>query len=301
MNQDDSRHDTLLAMLNMPPGSRIVLFGAGSAGQHAYTVLSHHFQVIAFTDSDSGKHGTQVAGIPILPLDGIAGDSYDFIVITSMFQQEIMGVLTGQYGMARSRIRPAPKQLFKEGRTIPSSANLTPADFDAVFDVLDACKVRYFADHSFLLGLARTGDFIPWEIEVDLAIVGGDEAALEQAGLILANEFDFTTVHYNNDYELWSKSDINMLKSASQLFDAHRKILRGEHVYWCVGPILLKFPERYYREVEYMNFKGRKIPVPVDHESYLAEMYGDWRTPNEHWSYTDYGNIETIFPSGFVK
>ncbi|MDM7947735.1 MAG: hypothetical protein QUV20_15520 [Oceanibaculum nanhaiense] len=291
----------MLEKLGIPGGSRLVIYGAGSSGRHTAARLAKDYPLVAFADSDTAKQGTVLDGLPVVALESLPAESYDVVIIASMYAEEIAAQLTGALGLPESRIRTLPKHLLKSLRPLPQRAMLTTDHFDAVFDVLEACGVRYFADHSFLLGLVRTGGFIPWEVELDLAVVGGPEGSLERANDILARDFDFDVFRYKNPTELWTTDDIMMVKSASQLCDLHVKLVHEDSVYWCVGPILLKFPAHYYAGVDYLEWNGRRIPVPLNPEAYLAEMYGDWRTPNPNWRYTDYGNIEKIFPDGFVR
>ena len=291
----------MLESQGIPGGSRLVIYGAGSSGRHTAARLAREYPLVAFADSDTAKQGTAIDGLPVVALESLPAESYDIVVIASMYAEEIAARLTGEMGLPEARLCILPKHLLKSLRPLPQRAMLTTDHFDAVFEVLEACGVRYFADHSFLLGLARTGGFIPWEVELDLAVVGGPEGSLDRANAILTRDFDFDVVRYKNPTELWTADDIMMVKSVSQLCDLHIKIQRADSVYWCVGPILLQFPARYYAGVDYLEWEGRRIPVPLNHEAYLAEMYGDWRTPNPNWRYTDYGNIAKIYPDGFVR
>lgn len=68
---------------------RILLFGAGQAGQRAFRYYKDEFEVIGFIDNNESLHGTHLCALPIYAISSLADLSYDKIFIASSYQKEI--------------------------------------------------------------------------------------------------------------------------------------------------------------------------------------------------------------------
>ncbi len=64
---------------------RVILFGASGGGRRLYPLIASQYDVIAFTDNDNAKWGTQLFGKTVLsPDECFSRKDYDFIIITSV-------------------------------------------------------------------------------------------------------------------------------------------------------------------------------------------------------------------------
>ena len=68
---------------------KILLFGASEAGKNVLAYLSKNIHILAFIDNDSCKIGKELNGYTIInPLD-ILNYEYDYIIITSTYNEKI--------------------------------------------------------------------------------------------------------------------------------------------------------------------------------------------------------------------
>jgi SAM-dependent methyltransferase/uncharacterized protein YbaR (Trm112 family) len=78
---------TLLGDVPNLDNVRIAIFGSGAGGHEAIRTLRSYGladNVVAVFDNSMGKHGTIMNGIQVTPLDWVARDAYDFVVIASL-------------------------------------------------------------------------------------------------------------------------------------------------------------------------------------------------------------------------
>jgi SAM-dependent methyltransferase len=74
---------------------RVVIYGAGSAGRAALAQLATDDtrRVIAFADSDAGKHGSFVDGVRVVAPTELTGDWFDEVIAASQAWRDITGSL----------------------------------------------------------------------------------------------------------------------------------------------------------------------------------------------------------------
>jgi len=68
---------------------KVILFGAGAAGQNALRRFASRVEVLAVADNDPRKHGTTFMGYPVIAAADILSKPYDCIVVASVYAQEI--------------------------------------------------------------------------------------------------------------------------------------------------------------------------------------------------------------------
>lgn len=120
----------------------VVVFGTGSNGERAWRAAAERpdINVVCFADNDPGKHGTRFHGRNIVRPDALANESWDFIVLASMYAPD----------MAR--------QLRNLGVSSDAVVDADPNTFEAVFAALPARK----QDRSVTTpGRARTDGLVP--------------------------------------------------------------------------------------------------------------------------------------------
>jgi O-methyltransferase len=83
---------------------KVILFGAGNGGLRVLNLLTSEYCVIAFSDNEPGKHGTTLAGLPVVPPDRIPGLDFDIIIITNFFGPEIRKQLVPGMGIPDNKV-----------------------------------------------------------------------------------------------------------------------------------------------------------------------------------------------------
>jgi lipopolysaccharide cholinephosphotransferase len=135
---------------------------------------------------------------------------------------------------------------------------------------LELRGLGYLLFDGALLGIAREGNFIPWDDDVDIAILAEEAPGrifkvlddLESAGFSLKL---FRLGYWRIDL---SKRDC---KYTLQFYYLEGEMRRAG---------VIQHPRRFFDETASIEFRGRSYPRPADLEGYFARQYGpDWRTP----------------------
>lgn len=107
------------ANINYLSKIRIVIFGAGAAGQLTLIKLPEQFEVIAFSDNDIDLHGKKVLGVEVIPPSKlVSGDySFDCILVASTYYFPIKKQLRECFKIPLIKISRAPLALI----TTPSA------------------------------------------------------------------------------------------------------------------------------------------------------------------------------------
>ncbi len=114
---------------------KVLLFGAGKAGQDALSGLNKHphFHILAFVDNDPLKIGKKLEGIPIIRPQDMNGANFDLVMITSSFKDEIHKQLV-ELGVPENRIQSFPTHPWAEIDTSFSAFRASLSDKDGAFD-----------------------------------------------------------------------------------------------------------------------------------------------------------------------
>lgn len=76
--------------------TKVLLFGASKLGEKFYRCIPDNYEAVAFVDNDINKSGKELAGLPIISLVNISATSFEKIIITSSYKQEIKQQLIKQ-------------------------------------------------------------------------------------------------------------------------------------------------------------------------------------------------------------
>lgn len=68
---------------------RLLVFGAGAGGRKVWKVIPSKASILAFVDNDVNKRGTQIEGISIILPQAIPQYNYRYILVASMYRDEI--------------------------------------------------------------------------------------------------------------------------------------------------------------------------------------------------------------------
>lgn len=91
---------------------RVVVFGAGAAGQRACRFLRHRCHVLAFVDNDPKKHGTKVFGRRVIGPADLAGLPIDRIYIASMHTRQISAQLLNERAIDPVTVTVVPRAII---------------------------------------------------------------------------------------------------------------------------------------------------------------------------------------------
>ncbi|MBE0508225.1 MAG: LicD family protein [Marinospirillum sp.] len=167
-----------------------------------------------------------------------------------------------------------------------------------ITDRLDQAGVRYCLDGGTLLGIAREGRLLPWDDDIDLFVDGCDADKLQRCRFPLwLKGLRVRTEYYNENHHVLKKGLLRVVKFRNRkrlisrgdvLLDAIVKYADDKFYYWSVGMseiVYKKVPRIYYDQLDYIDFDGKRYPVPADLDGYLTCRYGDWKTPVAEWNY----------------
>lgn len=281
--------------------SRLVLFGASKAGE-TYLQRNPEANIIAFVDNDTKRHGTSIAGIPILPPEHLKTLDFETVVITSLWIDSIYNQLTLQLGIDTGKIKIPNKRELKSAFPFSDPATLQIAH--QLLITLNTLFVRHnikaCVDSGTLLGLIREGDLLPWDDDIDFAV---DDADFERA-LELLRDFPEQAPH--QDAVEWQATLLKMAgknvclniefkpKANQRLIPfetslQRRKSSNGRSELLSSAGIFFA-PEHHFNTTETLNFAGELIQIPAQPEQFLSFMYGDWKKPKKEMKLNEYDN-----------
>ena len=85
---------------------KVVMFGSGSYGRIIYERLNHYFEFTCFIDNDPNKHIYKIKNLNIYPPDILRTMDYDFIIIASSYEDEIISQLN-RIGIDSNKVKSA--------------------------------------------------------------------------------------------------------------------------------------------------------------------------------------------------
>lgn len=137
--------------------------------------------------------------------------------------------------------------------------------------VLENLGVDWHLSGGTALGVARDGDFIPWDWDVGFGLKSEqvllDKSRIIQnmreAGLDFVKEVDRPL---NETLVFaWKKQEMELLLWT---LDGENRV-RSQQTR----------PARFFDNIEYRKLRGKEFPFPSPLEEYLAFLYGDWHIP----------------------
>lgn len=282
---------------------KVILFGGGQGGINFIT-HQDQYEVLAIADNDLQKQNSYISGYRVISPDKMKIFNFDYVIITSMFFQQIKEQLLRDFDMNEDLIKVAPKAMLKEVfRPFEDQATISFArkKLKQLVELFNKHNIRYFADFGTLLGAVRDKDIIPWDDDIDLSILLEDyETVLGflENHLYLLNDSEIIKwtghVTYKQDsnptnISLKFKGGKNSGINNFQINIATVKI-NGENAQQELNSV----PKEHFLEREFINFLGVKLSVPANYKKYLTLTYGDWRTPNKIIDYSEYQVLKDV-------
>jgi hypothetical protein len=275
---------------------KAVIFGAGEYGRMFLSTEPDDIEVLAFIDNDTRKHGTTIQGIPVLSVDHILTSGADVVCVASCFVKEIVEQLTHRLGLPENMIQVVGIDATKSVLAQTDQQALRQ-QLQKLTLLFDAEGIQWWLDHSSLLNLIRSGEFINGMDDVDLCILS--TSASKVTSLVQQHyrpeELQFFLMDDKKTFKHWQNGDLGRIKIGLGL-DIQIKYLAEGAVFWYVGPFALGSAFKYYQGFEEREYANFRLRLPIDPESYLTQLYGEWKSPQPGWTYADYRNIIDRFP-----
>ena len=143
--------------------------------------------------------------------------------------------------------------------------------------ILDELGVTFFLCKGTCLGAIRNNELIPWDDDIDIGSVIGDngltEKTVDQVIIALKNN-DFIISVTHQDYAIY----VAALKSSIRTEWMVQRVF-GDSTYHWPG---VRIPTRMFTNTKEIDFLGEKFRVPDPAEEYLRLMYGsEWKVPKQ--------------------
>lgn len=281
--------------------TKIVIFGAGAAGDAAYEHLSQDHLVLGFCDNDARKVGTTLRSLPIYSPQSLNKVTFDLVFVASEYTEQITHQLISQMGIPPAKIKTLPASAIKAFHFGDNSSLrlLSEKILIALSDVLSNKNIKHHVDAGTLLGIYRDGELIPWDDDLDFAIPSEEtNKVLEHQHSILAALENVTQCKWQIS-QLISEQDFGAVKkgetrsfklsavnqgSSLPLIDLFVKYISGENMDYVISSRGIRMASKHMNQLELHVFKGKSLSIPSKVEDYLSSHYGDWRTPKQDWS-----------------
>lgn len=276
----------------------ILIFGAGMGGKLFIkeNEKTKEYNILAIIDNDEKKHGQIILGYKIIGPKEISRYEYDQILIASMYILDIKEQLVEELKVQDDKIGVAPKKPgrpFEHGKTLELAREL----LIYITQLMNNNRIIYFADFGTLLGLARDGDIIPWDDDIDFCM-NEDELALcfdllrdKLLDLPGRNKIDWIlTCHYDGE---------NKLSGLTLSFDEEVTVYKYFHL--TINRIrydgnkairsMSFVDKKHFTHNEYIKYGDYRISVPNEYKKMLESTYGNWERPKKDTQYNlEHGN-----------
>lgn len=293
------------------PANKVVIFGASLSGCSAFSDLVDLYDVLAFADNDSNKHGTQIENIPVISPSDIAALAPDKILIASEFFEQIQSQLKQLMPHIKVEVLPArlikPIQLKNSHRQGQTAVDLLLM----LSENLTIHEVPHYIDAGTLLGVYRDNALIPWDDDLDFSVnadyLTHTIKVIEQ---LLPKMLEITgvtwTLHQYINQQSYGAVPIGSIRALKLLpndkrdtfpgIDFFVKYIQGQNMDYCLASRGFRMPAKHFSHTLSHEFAGGLVYLPDAAEDYLTGHYGDWRTPKKDWSLSEIKSA-TVFKS----
>jgi len=189
------------------------------------------------------------------------------------------------------------------GRSRPIDRDILKRIMIEFVEVLEKHNIKYCISHGTMLGLYRDGNFIPWDDDVDIALLDFSQKQLvevecrkdlEALGFYMppCGDPSKPVNGFGNNPNM-PYYDTVAIKDGEKIecWWFERKIQNGEAFYIYDEPRSkwdLKHPAKFYDELAEFEWAGKKWKIPNHINEWLVLMYGDgWNRPDPNRKYTN--------------
>jgi len=291
---------------------KVILFGASEGGRFFFSKYRDTFEIIAFVDNDAHKQGTPFCGLPVCRPAGIMEMGCDAVIVCSIFVHQIRQQLVEELGIPIEMIRFCPKEVI-EGKDIrpfedEPTRELAGEMILFIQKTFWEYGVMCLLDHGTLLGIVREGDVLAWDDDVDLSVLATQKdeaiACLRKAFSLLPRQAEcrwnliLGVQERKGEPAPWPVF-LSLQPSQNTKYRYFSIEISLTHMINDLAVQMLnQAPAKYFRGVEWIDYKGAKVAVPFDYQAYLTIHYGDWRVPRNKMSFYDIHNFcEPVAPT----
>ena len=156
-------------------------------------------------------------------------------------------------------------------------------------DQLQKNNIPFWFDAGTLLGIYRDGDLIPWDYDADIGIPAEYACKVAELRYKFFPRYIIRKRPINNR---WVPGDTRVVKVKAvweklQQVNFHIDLFCVYKVHdkyrWVDSGVLKQVDSKYFDTKEYIEWEGRKIPIPAHTAEYLSLRYGDWRVPSKSY------------------
>ncbi|WAJ71046.1 LicD family protein [Catenovulum adriaticum] len=280
---------------------QVYIFGAGLAGKAALAHLDDK-EVLGFFDNNQSKVGTFLCGKPIKCPSSIPSLNFDYIYIASEFFEQIQYQLLNEYHvcanktrvMSASEIKPFYFGVSTEARDISEQI------LGLLCQMLKQINATFYVDAGTLLGVYRDNALIPWDDDLDFALLSSSLDIVCQELVNILNALQQLTgvewsakEHFSAcNFRTVKKGTIRSIKlrpTGNNVYlpsiDLFVKYVSGDLMDYVLASRGISMPSQYIYNTKTFDFKGYGLIIPKDPERYLEEHYGSgWRVPIKKWN-----------------
>jgi len=290
----------------------IIIFGTGEFGRNIYHMYKEKYEILSFCDNNIAKQTQKIFDIKIISPLELQELNYDKIIIASTYVEDIYSQLTNNLKISPSKI----KKLYVNESKIQFYSKETREKSELfmffIAKLLKQNHITYYLDHGTLLGIIRDNALIPWDKDIDFAVLAKDEQKIYK----LLNE---TLPFYQHPKCIENKWKYKIAKEQLTLgnkeidaivelqiyndskyqddliaLDLMFRYEYNNELHWKVANKHLKVNLDISLPTVDIKFKDHILQVPNKTYNYLENLFGDWKTPVKEWSYDYYTNNEEI-------
>ena len=278
-------------------------------GLRVYKELKNRHDFTGLVVATKTYNAAKFDNLPVIPLEDYKARDDD---------QVILGVR--QWKVDKSVAALAKQGLDKDSVILPSTTEMkkgTTFENPVMYDLglhymkwlnrhLAGTGLRYYAFAGTLLGLARHGNFIPWDNDIDIAVPFEEfDTVMEKLG---AQYDDLRTASgskvkaklkkYRFNNGPWRKGQprrifMSCKRDGVTLRAAIVPLYRNGDLmeYKSIGRVFPQ-PAAHFDGMAHLDLAGEPFPVPLEHEALLSTMYGDWKQEKKDFTYFEYTNSQ---------
>ncbi|MCT7645728.1 LicD family protein [Aliarcobacter butzleri] len=288
----------------------VIIFGTGEFAKNIYNQYKNDLNIINFSDNNKDKHNTLFFEKLIVAPKDLISMEFDEIIIASSYSEEIYQQLVEDLNLDKNKIR---RLYVNESKVQFYSKEKVEKSEYFMFEIcrlLEENHISYYIDHGTLLGIIRDEALIPWDTDIDLAVLIEDKEKIETMLKSYLNNFIHPLCKTNNWKYKIEKEEIivegikETLYTTFQIFNYSNfqedevalelmfRYKRDSIIYWGFCEKYLKAPLDITLPTKQIFYKGHPINVPNNTMKYLSNLYGDWKTPIKNWTYDKYNNLQ---------
>lgn len=288
----------------------VIIFGTGEFAKNIYNQYKNDLNIINFSDNNKDKHNTLFFEKLVVAPKDLTSMDFDEIIIASSYSEEIYQQLVKDLNLDKNKIR---RLYVNESKVQFYSKEKVEKSEYFMFEIcklLEENHISYYIDHGTLLGIIRDEALIPWDTDIDLAVLIEDKEKIETMLKSYLNNFIHPLCKTNNWKYKIEKEEIivegikETLYTTFQIFNYSNfqedevalelmfRYKRDSIIYWGFCEKYLKAPLDITLPTKQIFYKGHPINVPNNTMKYLSNLYGDWKTPIKNWTYDKYNNLQ---------